>query len=108
MSNDEKSLIPEPPPLTQSELEDEVFKAGDKAQFAWENAFASRFLVSNLLLALHETHVLDGHAFLSTLRNTVQAQASGVLQSADQRAVLDMLEELQKLLVVSPGGPGVH
>jgi hypothetical protein len=108
MSDDQESLVSAPTPLTYSELEDELHKAADKAQFAAEDAFASRLVVSNLLLALHDTKVLNGHAFLSTLRKTVQAQAPDVLQSADRRAVLDMLEELQRLLLASPGGPDVH
>lgn len=108
MSDERKSLIPELPPLTLEALEEEIFTASDKAQFAWESAFVSRFLVSNLLLALHQARVLDGHSLLSEFRSRVQAQSEEVLQPSDRRALLEALEELQQLLLAQPAGPGVH
>ncbi|EIU3495150.1 hypothetical protein ACSLV1_19460 [Pseudomonas aeruginosa] len=108
MSDESNSLLADLPPLTQEALEEEVFNASSKAKFAWENAFASRFLVTNLLLALHHSKVLDGHGLLLALQAQVRAQSPEVLQTADRRALLDMLEELQKMLLAAPVIPGVH
>lgn len=106
MSDDEN--LPAIPPLALEELEEELFKAENKAQIAYEDAVASRFLASNLLLALHQSGVLDGHRLLHELGEQVNAQSSQSLPTLERRVCEGILEELKKMLLVEQTDRGVH
>ena len=93
---------------TLSELEEELDHANDRANMAWQYAFSAQFLLRNLVLTLHQSKQLDGHAFLSSMAAACKSMHEGMYEQSSKRAVEELIEELRGALLTRPPDKGVH
>lgn len=90
--------------MAPEEREKWIEETANAAWLAAENAAACRFLLGNLVVALHEAGVVDGLALTHRLRD----RANDLEDHRTRRAATDLLEELLLLLSPSEGTDEVH
>lgn len=93
------------PPITLDELETEVENLRDIAQAASADAFVSRFVCENLLLALHNSGAINGNRFITFLRLSCEQLDPRDSNEFDRMSVRRFLDDLEKLLLAHAGRP---